>query len=282
MSHSRVSPSSAHRWVHCPGSVVMSEQFPNPSGTAAAEGEACHWIGSEVLSGRIALNTSAPNGVVLTDEMKDSAKVYVAAVHAKLNGRAAPATCGIEQRVAIPRVHIECFGTVDCTLTDEQGELHIFDLKYGFGIVEPWDNWQMICYAAGLLRPTHRFVNIHIVQPRPFHASGPVRTWRVGVGILEEYIQRLHRAATIALQVDPPTTSGSHCKYCSARHACPAAQKAALHAIDYTDRAVAQQLPPEALAVELRTRCGGHPVPSHWSGWPGPIGYRARSEHTGL
>lgn len=255
MSHSRLAPSSAHRWVHCPGSVAMSEQFPEPQGNAAAEGEACHWIGSEVLSGRgAALGASAPNGVVLTDEMHDAAKVYVAAVHSQLAGRAAPAVCAVEQLVQIPRIHAECFGTADCSFTDDQiWELHIFDLKYGFGIVEPWDNWQMICYAAGLIQPHHKFVTIHIVQPRPFHADGPHRRWRVGVGILERYIEQLRMAAEAVFTNHAPVTSGSYCKYCSARHACPALQKTAMLCIDYTDRATPQVLSPDALSMELRT-----------------------------
>lgn len=255
MSHSRLAPSSAHRWVHCPGSVAMSEQFPEPQGSAAAEGEACHWIASEVLSGRgmEPRPDSAPNGVFITNEMMDAARIYVAAVHKYLGGRAAPAVCAVEQLVQIPRIHKECFGTADCSFTDDRGELHIFDLKYGFGIVEPWDNWQMICYAAGLLRPAHKFVSIHIVQPRPYHADGPHRTWRIGAPILDRYIEKLRLAAEAVMAGGALVTSGSYCKYCSARHACPSAQQSALFAMDYTDRATVQQLPPEALAVELRT-----------------------------
>lgn len=249
--HSRLSPSSAHRWVHCPGSIQMSEQFPDSSGAAALEGEAAHWVGSEVLSGRGGdpfVGRTAPNGIVITEEMVDAAKVYVAAVHSvTASGKRA-----VEQSVTIPRIHPDCHGTPDCALTDDRGELHIFDLKYGFGIVDPYDNWQMICYAAGL-QSSHQFVNIHIVQPRPFHFDGPHRTWRVGVGILADYITRLAASAVEALTATPRTVSGAHCKYCSARHACPAARKAAMFAIDYTSHMRVEVLSPEALAMELRT-----------------------------
>lgn len=250
--HSRLSPSSAHRWVHCPGSIQMTEQFPDTSGAAALEGEAAHWVGSEVLSGRGGdpfVGRTAPCGVVVTEEMVDAAKVYVAAVHSVT----AAGKRAVEQSVTITRVHADCHGTPDCALTDDRGELHIFDLKYGYGVVEPWDNWQMICYAAGLTQPSHQFVNIHIVQPRPFHFDGPHRTWRVGVDILERFWVSLAASACESLSATPSLTSGDHCKYCSARHACPAARNVAMFAIDYTSRMRVEILSPEALATELRT-----------------------------
>ena len=50
-----------------------------------------------------------------------------------------------------------------------------------------------------------------------------------------------------------PVTSGSHCKYCSARHACPAAQKVAMFAIDYTAGSRVESLSPEAWSIEYAT-----------------------------
>lgn len=255
MSHSRLSPSSAHRWVHCPGSIQMSEQFPDSSGSAALEGEAAHWIGSEVLSGRGGdsfVGRTAPNGVVLTEEMEDAAKVYVGAIHKILNGRPAGPHCAVEKSITIPNIHPECHGTPDCAIDDEI-ELHIFDLKYGYGIVDPFDNWQLLCYAIGLLKPKHQFISLHIVQPRPFHYDGPHRTWRVGVAMVAPYLKQLQESAREALTASPRCVSGPHCKYCSARHACSASRKAAMFAIDYTSHMRAEPLPPEALSMELRT-----------------------------
>jgi hypothetical protein len=233
----------------------MTEQFPDSSGAAALEGEAAHWVGSETLSGRGGdpfVGRTAPNGVIISEEMVDAARVYVAAVHKHLNGVSAVSSCAVEVSVTIPRIHPDCHGTPDCALTDGL-ELHIFDLKYGFGIVDPYDNWQMICYAAGLVRPEHQFVNIHIVQPRPFHFDGPHRTWRVGVAALDRYIKQLQESAAETLTATPRCVSGSHCKYCSARHACGAARKAAMFAIDYTSHMRAEVMDTAALSMELRT-----------------------------
>lgn len=258
--HSRLSPSGASRWIHCPGAVTMGEQFPEPAGRneAADEGTASHWVASEVLCGVVSPEpgVTAPNGIVLTDEMIEGAMAYVDAVrHA-----AAGATLQVEDRLAAAYIHPECFGTTDCWF-DLPGkrEIHVWDYKYGFGIVDPFENWQLICYSAGVIQKLSASITadtdvvMHIVQPRPFHAMGPHRTWRVKAGQLNDYFIRLSTAANQALSAQPPTQSGNHCKYCNARHACPAAQRAALHAIDYAGQAMPELLSPEALAMELRT-----------------------------
>lgn len=252
--HSRLSPSAAHRWVHCPGSIQMSEQFPDTSGAAALEGEATHWVGSEVLSGRGGdpfVGRIAPCGVVITEEMVDAAKVYVAAVHSVT----AVSKRLVEHSVKIPTVHLECHGTPDCVVFGELEELHVFDLKYGFGVVEPWDNWQLICYAAAHITPATRFVSLHIVQPRPFHYEGPHRTWRVGVNIIAERVAKLRAAAEEALSATPRTVSGTHCHYCTAmkNNACSTGRGAAGNAIDLISHTRVELMSPEALSYALHT-----------------------------
>lgn len=264
MDHARLAPSSANRWVNCPGSVTMEERYPERTESESArEGTAGHWVGSEVLVGRGAesfVGRTAPNGVIITEEMVDAAKVYVEHVYS-----IAPLAASriFERRVAITRVHpTECFGTPDCRYSTP-GELHVWDYKYGYGIVEPKENWQLICYAAGYMDelteiPAGLFdqgltVNLHIVQPRPFHQQGSCRTWRIAGTDLRGYINRLEAAATAALGPNPQLQSGDHCRYCSARHACPAAQKAALFAIDYSCGAIPEELSARALGIEYRT-----------------------------
>lgn len=267
MGHSRLSPSASSRWVFCPGSITMEARFPETTRSEAAEeGTASHFVGSESLSGRAipAGGQTAPNGVILTAEMIESAEVYTEAVAA-----AAPrgTLLQIEKAIRVSRVHADCWGTPDLWYFDPATwALHVWDYKYGFGIVEPFENWQGICYAAGALdivaanmgHPAGSIdqrvtVVIHIVQPRPFHAAGPAREWRVKASDLRGYINRLEVAAAEALGANPRTVSGDYCRYCSARHACPAAQKAAMFAVDVTDRAVPEELTPAALAIELRT-----------------------------
>lgn len=42
MSHARLSPSSAHRWMACPGSVRECAKYPDKSGHAAIDGTHTH------------------------------------------------------------------------------------------------------------------------------------------------------------------------------------------------------------------------------------------------
>lgn len=261
IGHSRLSPSKAAQWLACPGSVAMQAVFPdNGSSEAAEEGTACHWMAAEVLLGRGGsefIGRTAPNGVVITAEMKAAAVVYVAAIKSMVPELA---VLQVEDHVQIPYIHKDCHGTPDCwyfnptTMT-----MYIWDLKYGFTLVDERENWQLLCYAAAKFKGTEHIdfnkvrVVLTIVQPRAYHTAGAVRSWHLTGAELKPYADRLQNAAAIALCPNPPCQAGEQCHYCSARHACATAQQAALWACDYIGQAVPEALTPEALAMELRT-----------------------------
>src|SRR5690606_25074571 len=63
-----------------------------------------------------------------------------------------------EQRVDIPRVHAECWGTPDFWTAvfpeDERGSkryVRVVDYKYGHRFVEVFENLQLAAYASGVL-----------------------------------------------------------------------------------------------------------------------------------
>ena len=265
--HSRLAPSAAGVWVKCPASVIMQEQgLPNEQSEHAREGEASHWVGAEVLNNvkdKIldGEGSTAPNGVILTEEMVENALIYSNEVTRVLQD-IPHCTLHIEEKVEAPYVHPESWGSVDAEAFDSRGNgtIYLWDYKYGYGIIEVFENWQMINYALGLLYkytseggsvdPKTRVI-MAIVQPRPFHEDGPIRVWETTAGELSEYAKTLSDAAGEALGPDPRVISGSHCRYCRARHACPAAHKAAMTAIDITGQAAIESLNPEALSYEL-------------------------------
>ena len=262
--HARLSPSAAHRWVRCPGSISMCEQFPdNEPSSAAEEGTATHWIASEALQGRMQpVGTKAPNGVITTIEMFECAGVYVSAV----NEVAGSLPLAVEQPMRCSEIHPDCWGTPDLWYYNPAvSELHVWDYKHGFGIVEPYENWQLLCYSSGALCQVATQLRVgpgeldqtvttvlHIVQPRPFHEHGHHREWRQKAWFHRGYVNTLASAAGKALTLQAECSTGGHCKYCSARHACPALQKAVMVAVDYCSEARAVQLSPDALARELR------------------------------
>jgi hypothetical protein len=164
---------------------------------------------------------------------------------------------GIETRVDIKSIHDAMFGTTDMWVySAEYDELLIWDLKYGFLVVEPIENWQMISYASGLIdaleltNPDTK-VQFRIYQPRAPHPQGVRRMWKTTVGELEDYILKLRDAAWWALSDRPQTVPGAHCRYCRARYACTALQRSALEAASYIGTPMPSKLAGQGLAVEL-------------------------------
>lgn len=255
-------PSAADTWVNCFGSVQMMAQFPPDNGPEALEGEAAHWAATETLAGHIVrVGDTAPNGVVITDEMIDGAAMYVAAVVQRI----APDEWHIEQTLPIPYVHEQNGGTSDTWgLGYEPWLLHVVDYKFGYGFVEVFENWQCLDYVSGAIhhlqsigrwKPEYEeriIVEITIVQPRSYHRDGPVRSWRVKLSDLRAHFNILHNAAHEALKPNPPTTPGEHCRYCTARHACDALQRAALNVCDVAGTATPFNLTPAQTGAELR------------------------------
>jgi hypothetical protein len=262
--HAKCSPSAAGRWVRCPGSVQMAAQFPSADSEASREGTASHYVGSTRLEGyeTPAVGSRDPKGTVITIEMIEGANEYFEAVKAVVLSDPARPALTVEQPVNAFSIHPHaCWGTPDLWHRLNGNEIHVWDYKFGFGIVEPFENWQLITYASGIMdhlkidgiADQNTWIVLHIVQPRAPHVLGSHRQWRVRACDLRPYINQLAHAAATACEPNPPVQSGDHCKYCDARHACPAAQRAALFAIDYADTARVEVLTPEALAMELRT-----------------------------
>lgn len=240
--HSVIAPSSAHRWVNCPGSIRMCRDYPDTRSEAAAEGTGAHDLAAQWLNG----NTPDVNHPAF-----ESVRVYVDDIRAKLTDTS---VVGIEYMVNCPNVHEKSYGTVDCYMYDQtSGKLTLWDYKHGFGVVDPYENWQMINYASGLLdiHTDVREVEMRIVQPRAFVRSGPVRSWSVNVKHLQTYIDRLQRAAAKALGHSAECNAGEWCRYCRARHACPTLQQAGYVIMDRQCATMPHELTDEQLGKEL-------------------------------
>jgi hypothetical protein len=164
---------------------------------------------------------------------------------------------GVETRLDIPSISEHCFGTTDAWVySQEHNQLIIWDLKYGFRVVEPVDNWQLICYVIGIADRLGCFnpdtkIHIRIYQPRAPHRLGIYRRWKTTWGDLEPQRLALKDAAWWALSDAPETLSGPHCRYCRARHTCSALSLEAAAAAEYVSTPMPQELGGQDLAVEL-------------------------------
>ena len=112
--------------------------------------------------------------------------------------------------------------------------MHVFDLKYGNGvIVEAEDNLQLAYYALGAMLEDDccHTVKMTIVQPR---TANPVRTWELSADELMEYEGFFREHVEAIKGGDTELVAGDHCRFCPALSQCPA-QKQMMHDINAFD-----------------------------------------------
>jgi hypothetical protein len=234
--HAKLSPSSAERWMTCPGSVVLSEGMPNKSSAFAEEGTLGHALGeASLLDGvppQAFIGTDfeyedhgAAKTATITQEMADHIQVYTDAVQ-EIAGK-----LFVEVKVSI---NDQIYGTADAVVwSPTDACLYIRDLKFGAGVpVECDGNLQLKIYAlAALLTMKYpaKTVDVGIVQPRCFHPAGPVRSTQFDVvELLDFHADLMDAAAKVELaktvkNLAPFTVpSEKGCRWCLAAPKCPA------------------------------------------------------------
>ena len=248
MSHSILPPSSASMWGKCNGWVTLNACVPEAEeGEEARIGTAVH----ELIAAKLTGKPEAP----ATDEMIEAAAIFVEEVQSVTAARTGDLR--IEQPVQCGRIHAQCFGTPDASFWDaEASTLFIWDYKHGMGAVEVFENEQLITYASGLMdlygvEPER--VVMRIVQPRAFHRHGPIREWVVAGSELRPYINRLANSAGLNLSGEGKCQSGSHCRYCNARHVCEAAISAGVALYEAAGAPVPVDMSAEAMGTYYAT-----------------------------
>lgn len=269
MTRTILRPSSAPIWGKCVGSHVLEALYPEDQDSPKArEGTAAHFYVTEAVQGRYhPVGTLAPNGHPIDAEMIEAGASFIddverARVQAYSESAPYPPAFKVEQKLTMHAlIHPDCEGTPDTFLLDLAAKrLIVWDYKYGHGYVEPFGNEQMLCYVAGVfeayeLEPqdiADLAVSIRIVQPRNYDAAGPVRTWNTTGRVVAAEIAVLSLMAHAAKAPNPPTQTGSQCRYCEARHACPALQSVAMSMVDVAGRSTPRELTPAAMGLELK------------------------------
>lgn len=262
-AHAYLAPSSASIWGPggCPAYPRMAKLYPDQGDdTAAREGEAAHHWLTETIRDRPspAVGSLAPNGHPITDEMVECGTRMMLDVFTL---RATPGLrWAVEQAVKMPRVHAENWGRCDFGAVDETARvLYVWDYKYGHRYVDAFENWQLVDYAEGLaglfgvtLDVTWT-IDARIYQPRSFHPDGPVKRWPGYTGLRHgELLHKLAIAAHEASRPSAPMSTGDHCGYCPARHACPALRRAGGLAVDMSLWGVPHDMSPADAGLALR------------------------------
>jgi len=141
-------------------------------------------------------------------------------------------------------------GTPDYVCFDN-GVLKVKDLKYGYGWVEVFENWQLLAYAALWYHPSCTSIELTIIQPRASHPGGPIRRWTFPSELMRNYTNQIIGAIEDADADEPRVNTGAHCRYCRGLVNCHGAQAAAGYAVDYAGTAGHMALTPDMIAIEM-------------------------------
>jgi len=279
--HAKLSASGSAKWLNCAGSVLAEEQTAllekqkydeavargeNPKikvntfaelGTLAheladiclkKEQDAIEWVDREIScesDGKLLK-------IVVDKEMAKFVQEYLDYVRAHETNNSQLYT---EDRVDFSHLVPEGFGTLDSAVLDySTGICHIFDLKYGEGVlVEAEENTQGQLYALGLYNELKfldiiKSFKIHIVQPRKYS----ITSWEISVKDLTKFGERAKLRAKLALAKNPKRTPGEkQCTWCDARFTCKALEEFTFELIsdDFEDLGAKNlnKLPEEAM-----------------------------------
>lgn len=226
-THSIYSASGAHRWMACPPSALLEQQFPSETSSFAEEGTAAHDLAEHKLKKALKMRSRKPNSKYQTDEMDEMTDLYVEyclEVIEKAKESCKDLQILIEQKLDFSDYVPEGFGTGDLVIVGT-GTLHVIDLKYGRGVIVSAErNPQMMLYALGALSLFEMLydidkVSMTIIQPRVDNFS----TYELSVDELLTWAEEeLKPKALLASQGEGEFCAGEHCRFCRARNQCRA------------------------------------------------------------
>jgi len=239
--HARKSPSSAHRWIHCPASIKLSEGIPATTSAYAEAGRLAHSIAELKARKRFTvLNKRTYNAQLkklqedplYVPEMDGYTDLYVETLEQHAMAFQSAPFIALETSVPVGIFTCEtkddgtpATGTADCIQIAES-VLWVTDYKNGAGVpVEADHNPQMMTYALGALAMyaliygnSIQTIKMTIVQP----ALKSVSDWEISRTELETWGKEvLAPAAELADSEDPgEPCPGEWCRFCPLKNQC--------------------------------------------------------------
>ena len=233
-AHAILSASSAHRWLACPSSVQLSEQFADQPTVYAEEGTFLHelcelklhrYLGDVAPDVLEAQFQEHKDNDFYSDEAESVSDEYVQFCIETIE--AVKASCSdplilVEHRLDYSEIVPDGFGTGDLLIVGD-GVLEIIDFKGGRGVrVEADHNPQLMLYALAWLLEFDPLYDIHtirmsIVQPRLNNTS----SFEISPEDLLHWAQtQVVPTARLAIEGKGEFKAGDHCRFCKARHTC--------------------------------------------------------------
>ncbi len=236
--HAHLSPSGSSIWMNCPGQPEFSRGVEKAESSYMLRGTAAHDLlfhCAEHLADPAATPRN-PNEAVAKPIGDKHGVVFDRedriAVQEAVDWYRSEVEPGDEVELESKLVYSEeLWGTCDFSrFRPSTGELLVADYKHGAGVaVDATDNPQGLIYATMRVKAlgnrgasSVRFV---IVQPRAFHADGPIREFVIdGVDMLdwEDRIVAAIKATQEARKGRLVLSAGKWCRWCAVGAICPA------------------------------------------------------------
>lgn len=243
-AHSSTGASGAKRWMNCPASIALAELLAKGVGGLpeeteseyAKEGTKAHELAEKTLT-----NYWSGGGDPLSAEdlkpypleMMEFVHVYTREVVSLIESIHMPEV-RIEMAADMTYIHEDLWGTADAVVYDPDSQhLHVFDLKYGEGImVEAHENPQLLFYAGCMLMEfMPKTITSYIIQPRATMGD-VVKAWTYDVERLITFEAEVKEALAwvdtyrgLAEKKGKLTADcvnpGDWCQFCPAVTGCP-------------------------------------------------------------
>ena len=261
MAHALLSPSAAHRWMHCTASPLLEREVEDKATTYAEEGTLAHAYCAKKLKEFLKRDTSSEDGEIAmlsgkyhTGEMDEYTDTYMTIVlgkYATAQTKTQDAQLLVEQHLDFTKWVPSGFGTGDAIIIAD-GCMEIIDFKYGKGVkVSAVENPQMMIYALGAYDAFNfeydiKKIRMTIVQPRIDNLS----EFEITADELLTWAEKeLLPKAEEAYSGNGKQCAGDWCKFCKVKGNCKALATKCMES--YKAAADPRLLTPEEIAEKV-------------------------------
>jgi hypothetical protein len=297
--HAKLSPSAAHRWMNCAGSVALIGDESSTTNDAAMKGTAAHKI-IELMITHDIHDARAYHGytVLVHGPGEHETEVYEPDTVLDLNrpgwflficdeDMVNGVQCTIDEVDRIREEigpHAEIYqeryldgswldprfgGTADISIIDPFEWGHLVDHKNGYILVEAKDNEQLGNYGVFMLHehPDLEGVTVTISQPNAPHVLGPIRSESYTRDELKVFEIRMKEAAAAVDAPNAPLRAGDWCTFCPAKTRCAEFDAQALleAQADFSEEPGDEPLPVPRDVEELSRKARWIPLLDGWA-----------------